>query len=83
MLCFAHEHVSEIWNGESDIDWILASGMTSSLNSMGKLQFREIIIDSDDENTISMKSFKPPVEEKKAGGRLRGKGEEEDEYYWV
>lgn len=72
MLCFGHEHAPEIWNGESGIDWILAAGKTSSLNSMGKLQFREVIID-DDENTISTKSFNPPVKKKKGGGRTRGK----------
>jgi 3',5'-cyclic AMP phosphodiesterase CpdA len=65
MLCFGHEHKPEIWNGESDIDWILAAGKTSSLNKMGKLQFREVIIDGD-HNTISTKSFKPPVTEKPA-----------------
>lgn len=75
MLCFGHEHVPETWNGESDIDWILAAGKTSSLNSMGKLQFREVIIDGD-ENTISTKSFKPPVEKEE------GEGEGEDEFIW-
>ncbi len=73
MLCFGHEHVPEIWNGESGIDWILAAGKTSSLNSMDKLQFREVIIDGD-ENTISMKSLKPPVKEKKVGGKGKRRG---------
>ena len=58
MLCFGHEHVPERWNGESGIDWILAAGKTSSLNSMDKLQFREIIIDGD-ESRVSMVSFRP------------------------
>jgi len=57
VLCFGHDHKSEIWSSHHNIDWIVASGKSTERNKSYKFQYREIMIDGDD-NNVSMVTFK-------------------------
>lgn len=57
VLCFGHDHKSEIWSSHHNIDWIMASSKSTERNKNYKFQYREIMIDGDD-NNVSMVTFK-------------------------
>lgn len=55
-VCFGHKHESAVWVAENNIDWMMSAGKTPRRNLQYKFQFREVIIDSDD-NQVSMITF--------------------------
>ncbi|KAA3606440.1 MAG: hypothetical protein D8M57_16070 [Candidatus Scalindua sp. AMX11] len=57
VLCFGHDHKSEVWSSMHNIDWIFASGKSTRRNKNYKFQFREVAIDGDD-NNVAMVTFK-------------------------
>ncbi len=57
ILCFGHDHKSEVWTSIHNIDWIFASGKSTRRNKNYKFQYREVTIDGDD-NNVSMVTFK-------------------------
>lgn len=57
VLCFGHDHKSEVWSSMHNIDWIFASGKSTRRNKNYKFQYREVTIDGDD-NDVSMVTFK-------------------------
>ncbi len=60
VVCFGHRHVSQALDStqqDFDIDWILAAGKSNDRNRHGKFQYREIIINGED-NVVSKISFR-------------------------
>lgn len=57
ICCFGHRHKSETWSSENNIDWIVASGKSTKRNKSYKFQYREIILNGDN-NDVSMVTFK-------------------------
>ncbi len=57
VLCFGHDHKSEVWSSMHNIDWIFASGKSTRRNKNYKFQYREVAIDGDD-NNVAMVTFK-------------------------
>ena len=58
-LCFGHDHDSEVYCDRHAIDWMLASGKSTSKSRKYKFQYREVVVDGDS-NSVSMVTFKPP-----------------------
>ena len=59
-VCFGHRHVSEALDStkqDYDIDWILAAGKSTKKNRHGKFQYREVVIDGNN-NSVSKVSFR-------------------------
>lgn len=57
ILCFGHDHSSEAYNEKHDIDWILASGKSTTKGKKYKFQFREIFLEANS-HSVSLRSFK-------------------------
>ncbi|MEZ4383243.1 MAG: metallophosphoesterase [Nannocystaceae bacterium] len=54
VVCFGHNHESDIWSSAHDIDWILAAGKSNRRNARYKFEFREVTFDGENSHVTKL-----------------------------